>query len=297
MASRWSSHLPRPVAFVLSGGASLGALQVGMLRAIAEIGLAPDLIVGTSAGALNGAFLGQGFNLERVAQLEEIWAGLRTSDVFTGAGLQNLFRVFTGSRTLATSSGLRSLLRKYVPARHDELAVPTAVVAADLLRGEAVTLAAGNLHENVLASAAIPWVFPPVRAGARLLVDGGVVANVPILEAKNLGARSFVVLDAAYPCSLPDPPRNAIGGLLHVTLLMLRQQSIGIARAIAANHVVLYVPGPCPVAVAAHDFSHGVELIQAGYAAAQAFLADPPPEGPGLWGRPHAHEMDVDGQP
>ena len=195
---RWDA-LPRPIAFVLSGGSSLGALHVGMLQALEEAGLKPDLLVGTSVGALNAAFVGAGFTRARLAELAAAWRAITTREVFAGLGLWSAARALLGVGTLASPAGLRSILERHLPAACASLEIPTAVVATDLATGRAVVLRDGDLRRNVLASAAIPGVFPPVTRGEQTLVDGGVVAQVPLLQARDLGARTLVVLDAGFP--------------------------------------------------------------------------------------------------
>jgi NTE family protein len=193
------SDLPRPLGFVLSGGSSLGALHVGMLRAVCEAGLAPDLLVGTSAGALSAAFIGGGFTSSRVSELAGIWRSIRTADVFAGLGVRSAVRALLGRGALASPARLRAIAGRYLPASHSDLVIPTTVVAADHATGAAVLLNEGDLLRNVMASAAIPGVFPPVTIGERTLLDGGVVAHVPILPAKALGCRSMLVFDAGFP--------------------------------------------------------------------------------------------------
>jgi NTE family protein len=191
--------LPRPIAFVLSGGSSLGGLQVGMLAALEEAGLVPDLLVGTSVGALNAAYAASGLGAGRLERLAEIWRALTTGDVFQGLGLWSAAKALVGAGTLASPAGLEALVEAHLPATHEALAIPCAVVATDLAGGGAVVLGEGDLRSNVLASAAIPGIFPPVVRGAQVLADGGVVAHVPILPARDLGARTLVVLDAGFP--------------------------------------------------------------------------------------------------
>jgi NTE family protein len=191
--------LPRPLGFVLSGGSSLGALHVGMLRAVHEAGIAPDLLVGTSAGALNAAFLGSGFTAPRIAQLAEIWRSIQTADVFAGLGLWSGLRTLLGRGTLASPARLRSIVDRHLPATHADLAIPTTVVAADHATGGAVLLSSGDLRSNVMASAAIPGVFPPVTIGDQTLLDGGIVAHVPVLPARERGCRTMIVFDAGFP--------------------------------------------------------------------------------------------------
>jgi len=188
---------PGPVAFVFSGGSSLGALQVGMLRAVLEAGLEPDFLVGTSAGALNAAFLGKG--LGGVRELAGIWSELRTNDVFPGLGWLSSLRALAGSGVLASPSGLERIIERHLPATHAELKIPTAVIASELATGSAIAFREGDLRRHVLASAAIPGVFPPVTVDGRTFIDGGVSSHVPLLPARDLGAQTMVVLDTGFP--------------------------------------------------------------------------------------------------
>ncbi len=184
---------------MFSGGSSLGALHVGMLRAAQEAGLVPDLLVGTSAGAINAAFMGGGFTSQRIAELADIWRSIRTADVFAGLGWWSAARALLGWGTLASPARLRSIADRYLPASHRDLLIPAAVVAADHATGKTVLLRDGDLRQNVMASAALPGVFPPVKNGEQTLVDGGVVAHVPILPARELGCRTMLVFDAGFP--------------------------------------------------------------------------------------------------
>jgi NTE family protein len=152
------------VAFVLSGGASLGAIQVGMLRALYEHGVAPDLIVGTSAGALNAAFIASRPQAPATAEaLAAIWRDLRRGEVFPLNPLTGLLG-FLGARDhLVPESGLRKLIARHVEGeRLEEMPIPLHVVAVDVLSGEELRLSRGPLADAVLASAAIPAVLEPV---------------------------------------------------------------------------------------------------------------------------------------
>ncbi len=170
------------VAFVLSGGASLGAIQVGILRALYERGIAPDLIVGTSAGALNGAYIASRPQTIATADaLGNIWRGLRRGDAFPLNPLVGLLG-FLGTRDhLVPESGLRRLIARHVEQdRLEELPIPLHIVAVDMINGEELRLSSGPLTEAVLASAALPAIVAPVRWGDRSLVDGGGEDRPPI---------------------------------------------------------------------------------------------------------------------
>jgi NTE family protein len=282
--------LPRPLAFVLSGGAGLGALQVGQLRALAELGIVPDIVVGTSVGAINGFFVAKGFSVARVAELETIWLGLRTRDVFANAGLMGLLRLARGGGALASSAGVSALIARHLPARYADLVHSAHAVATDNLTGQDVLLSEGDLRRNVLASTAIPGIFPPVEVAGRQLVDGAISANVPIGQAARLGARAMIVLDAGFPCALAAAPRGGIRGMVHTIALALRNQTTGALSALSVGHTIVYLPVPCPLNSAPYDFSNAAVLIPPSYSVARDFLQQLAFDGPGVYGRPHLHE-------
>jgi NTE family protein len=261
-------------AFVLSGGASLGAIQVGMLEALYEREISPDLIVGTSAGALNGAFIAsRPPTVETARQLGSIWQGLSRSQVFPVNPLTG-FLGFVGTRThLVPQRGLRRLIQRHISVqRLEQTSVPLHVVATDLLLGEDVRLSRGPLLEAVLASAAIPGVLPPVEWEGRLLIDGGVANNTPISHALDLGATRVFVLPTGSPCELEEAPRGALAMMLYASgLLVGRRLALDIA-AIPEGVEVLVLPTPCPIPVQPIDFGHADLLIEQGYEAGLRFL-------------------------
>ena len=176
-------HPPR-TAFVLSGGGNQGVAQVGMLRAVLEHGITPDVVVGTSAGALNGAAIAYSPNLTGVAQLEAVWTSLTAAEVFPGSRLSRAWNVLRRETHLFDATGMDALVDRATPARSfADLAVPLRVIATDLDTGEEVVFARGPLKPALLASAALPGVFPIVEHDGRRLVDGGVVNSVPLWHA------------------------------------------------------------------------------------------------------------------
>jgi len=275
--------LPRPVAFVFSGGTSLGALQAGMLRAMVEHDLTPDLLVGTSVGAFNAVFMGGGYRRKRVSELTRIWRELETSDIFGHVSFMRLVNLFLAGETLAGQEALRELIRANAPESHEDLAIPVHVVATDLLTGEPVVLSRGPLVEHLLASSAIPFVFPPVTVDGRALVDGSVSAHVPLLLAEKLGARTLVVFDTGYPCKLEKLPATPFESTLHLMSIILHRQPSGILSLLEEQTSVVYPPTPCPVTVPSYDFSQGLRLIHDGYEAAKEFLDRLVLRGPGVY--------------
>jgi NTE family protein len=178
------SDQPVRVAFVLSGGGNHGSAQVGMLRALIERGVFPDVIIGTSAGALNGSGLAANPTLSGVDHLASIWSALRTEHIFPGGRLGRAWSLLSGGDHLYSNQGLAGLIDRMSPAsRFDELVVPLRVITTDLATGEEVVIASGPLKPALLASSALPGSFPPVVHDHRTLVDGGVVDNVPLSHA------------------------------------------------------------------------------------------------------------------
>ena len=143
----------------------------------------PDLVVGSSVGAINGAYLAAGATQERIAQLEAIWRKLRRRDVFPFS-LRSLVALFGRRNFMVDPGGMRGLLEENLPYRSfAQAAVPLHVVATDLLHGSAVRISEGSVVDAVLASSAIPGAFPPVRLGEHFLMDGAVASNTPIRTA------------------------------------------------------------------------------------------------------------------
>jgi NTE family protein len=285
-----SNILSRPVAFVFSGGTSLGSVQVGMLRAVFEAGIKPDLLVGTSAGAVNAASIGQEFTASRLEHLADIWSGLRTSDIFGRFGIRSVLGLLNNRGALSSADRFLALLRSHLSHSHSALAIKTSVVATDFFTGSPVIFSEGDLALNVLASSAIPLIFPAVTVGSRQLVDGGVVAHVPLAQAEMLGARTMVVFDAGYPCKLSRSPKGLLERAIHFITLMLHRQSFGLLSMLDRSLTVIYLPAPCPLDVPAYDFSQGSRLIRAGFESAHSFLSKLSVQGPGIYGDPHVHD-------
>jgi NTE family protein len=200
-----------PVAFVLGGGGHQGAYEVGMLKALLEHGITPDLVVGTSVGALNGAAIAADPSLATVARLRDIWLGLDDVSIFGGsffAGAANLMR----SRThLHSNKPLREMIEKLLPAKtFEELHVPFQCVAASIEKAAEHWFAEGQLVEAILASAAVPGVLPPVEIGGEHFLDGGIVNSIPISRAVELGAKEIYVLHVGRIERPLAPPKTPI---------------------------------------------------------------------------------------
>ncbi len=290
---------PSPRAFVLSGGASLGAIQVGMLRALYERGITPDLIVATSAGAINGAFIAsRQQTVETADELAGLWRRVRRGTVFPLNPVSGLLG-FLGSRAyLVPRSGLRRLVAEHVERELlEELPLPLHVVAVDVVTGEELLLSRGPLVEAVLASAAIPAVFPPIEWGDRELMDGGVANNTPISHAIALGAREVYVLPAGHACALERSPSSALGMALHALTLLTHSRLIADIELHVAQAKLVVLPPPCPLAIAPVDFSHSGELIDRAAEGAAAFLDGGGAERPPIRMAMHRHQPARPGSP
>lgn len=171
-------------AFVLSGGGNQSVAQVGMLRALIERDILPDVIVGCSAGAFNGATIAASPSMTGIERLVATWESLRGEEVFPGGRLSRAWNLLTRDDHLFSNQGLRAIFsRGDTPDTFEELLLPLRVIAADLETGEEVVFAHGPLEPALLASSALPGLFPPVRYDGRILVDGAVVDTVPLWHA------------------------------------------------------------------------------------------------------------------
>jgi NTE family protein len=255
-------------AFVLQGGAALAAGQVGMLRALVEAGIRPDLVVGTSAGALNAVAFAQDPTLRGIAHLESIWTRVRRRDVFPVHPRTLLAGVTGRGDGLVSSAGLRRWLETGLSVRDlGDTAVAAAVVATDTATGEEVALTAGPVVEALLASAAVPGVFPGVAWQGRTLVDGGLVADLPVRAARRLGADTVYVL----PRAVSEPGRGPMTAALRALDHLLAATS----RDALGGPGVVVLPAPRTDARSPFDFRHAAATIAEGYRGARSLLATP----------------------
>jgi NTE family protein len=260
------------VAFVLSGGASLGAVQVGMLRALYERGIRPDMLIGTSVGAVNSAWIAGRPDPEGVDRLCEIWMSLRRQDVFPFDPLMSAAGLLGRTNHFISNIALRNVLEKHLPfERLEEASVPIHVMTTDLKSGRATVMTSGPVVPALLASCAIPGVFPPVTIGRREYIDGGVASQTPMSVALELGATDVYVLPVGYPW-LNREPTNALGMALHALARIIEQKldaEVERNRDLADIHVL---PTMDIADVSPADFSHTKELIDWGYRSTRRYL-------------------------
>jgi NTE family protein len=200
----------RVVGFVLGGGGNLGDCEVGMLQALLERGIVPELVVGTSVGAINGAAIAADPTPEAVERLTNVWLTLGEERVFAGAfgGAGNLIRKGTH---LHSNDALRRMVERLLPVRtFRELAVPFQCVAASIERAAEQWFSDGPLVEAILASAAVPGLLPPVEVGGEHYVDGGIVNSIPVERAVELGATELFIMQVGRIERPLQPPRNLL---------------------------------------------------------------------------------------
>ena len=273
-------------AFVFAGGSSLGAMQAGMLQALYERGIVPDLLVGTSAGALNAAFVATRPQTQATArQLADVWRRLHREDVFPISPRAVIGGLTNRGDHLVPDTGLRALAERHLQIdRLEDAAIPLHMISFDLLTGKEIRLSAGSASDAVLAATAIPGVLPAVRHRGRMLVDGGVVNNTPISHAIELGAERIYALKSYDPRdrALPEAPRGALDAAVHAVTLLIASHEHTHPRDYDSSAELIVLPAANPEHTQPTDFDHAEQLIHHGLLSARRVLADSPPSDPGL---------------
>lgn len=261
-------------AFVLPAGGSTGAVQVGILRALAERGILPDVVVGCSVGALNATFFALDPGVARACELADVWTALGRRDVFGTGRARTLARIIRRRDHIYDPGPLRSLISSLCPlADLADAPIPVHVVTTDLDLGLARWWTKGPAHEVLYASACLPGLFPPVVIDGRRHVDGGVLEPVPVQRAVDTDARVVYLLGQNFGPGEEDPSPMAA---LHVLL-----RSFGISRyarqpdpasLARMGQRVVVVPGAPTAGIDITDFSHTRPLISDSVGWAHRFL-------------------------
>lgn len=303
-------------AFVLWGGGSLGAVQVGMLQALARRGVRADLLVGASVGALNAAYFAARPDSSGADDLARLWLQVGRHDVYPlsadeavrtllanlpfhplrgvlGAmgALNYTFPVgplamaegLIGRRNYLFDNGrLERFLRHILPIQTlEETRIPLVVQVTDVCSGRAVPLSRGPAVPALLASTAIPGVYPNVTVDGRTFMDGGVAHHTTLDYAINAGADEVYILTPGFSCDLPAPPSTVAAMALH-TYNLLEEQRMHASIIRAQQHARLHrVPPLCPVEVLPIDFGQTADLIRNAEVATSHWLDTGRPK-PGL---------------
>jgi NTE family protein len=261
----------RKVAFVFQGGGSVAATQVGMLRALLDAGITADLAVGSSSGALNAVAFAEMPTYEGVDRLEQLWLSMRRKSIAPITFPSIISALIGRSPALLPNTAMRRFLESAAISRNlEDTELPVHVVATDIADGLTVLLSSGDLVTALLASAAFPGLYPPVLIGSRHLIDGGVAADIPVLQAEALGATRTYVL----PAALSDQPDTLPRGPVPLAFRAVGQVLDAVSRrdiAMAKGDVHML---PAPLSRAAHplDFHETARLIEDGYRLAAEWL-------------------------
>lgn len=261
--------------FVLSGGANLGSIQAGMIEALIDSGIVPDVLVGTSIGAANAAFLAADPSVERARALSDLWRRVRARDIFPLNPL-GLARAFFREAALFPVRPWRRLLEREIPFEMiEDAAVPLRIIATCFEDGATVVLDSGNVVDAVLASTALPGVFPPHCIGDVHYLDGGISDLVPLTPAIEAGADTIYILSVGFPCPLPARHRSARAVLMHSIGLLLSQRVRLDALDLPTHHPsvkLIQIPPVC-TQIGLRDFSRSAALIERARDQTARFLA------------------------
>jgi NTE family protein len=265
-----------PVAFVLGGGGMFGSAEVGMLLALLERGVVPDLVVGSSVGAINGALLAADPSPQGVAKLADAWLGISGRGIFNSSLWDQVGNVIRYGTHLHSNDELQALLQRALGAiEFRDLALRFECVAACIERAEAHWFSSGPVVPAVLASCAVPGLLPAVELGGEHFFDGGLVRSVPVGRAAQLGAKRIFVLHVGrLERSLRPPTRPWEVAL--VSFEIARRHQFAEEVALLPPGVDLHVlpaGSKAPAVSLRHRYSSGTsERIDAARAAVDDYL-------------------------
>jgi NTE family protein len=282
---------PRKTAFVFAGGGSFGAIQVGMMQALAAHGVTADMVVGSSVGALNGAYYAGAPTLDGVKRLADIWRGLRREDVFP-VSAKTLLTFLWRRDFLISHDGVRRLIDDHLPYRNlEDAKLPVHIVTTNIVTGGSVVLSEGSAAEAIVASTAIPGAFAPVRHNNLYLADGAISSNTPIRVAIEKGAQRLIILPTGFACAGEAPPKGAVANVLHAVTLLISRQMTDDLEHIDPSIDYHVVPPLCPLVGSPYDFSRTAEHIARAIDNTWTWIADGGLEKGGIPGemRPHEH--------
>ncbi|MCX6056079.1 MAG: patatin-like phospholipase family protein [Chloroflexi bacterium] len=199
-----------PLGLALSGGATHGAAHIGILQILEREGIRPQMVAGTSAGALIGAAYCAGIPLNEL------------SDLFLSMSWPTLLRIsIKNPLSLFDTQPMEEFIKKKIgDCNFEDLQIPFAAIACDIVTGERIVLDHGPLAPAIRASAAIPGLFSPVEINGRLLVDGGIVDNLPVKQVRTMGAKFIIASDVSERGKLSKRPENPFEIVLSMICIM-----------------------------------------------------------------------------
>jgi NTE family protein len=268
---RRNGHREGPT-LVLSGGGSMGALQAGILRVLIRAGFRPARIVGTSVGALNGAFLAFYPDETGAERLAQIWRGLEHERYIHFNPVRVAYRLAARRLCLFNNDFLQRLVAEHAAA--DDFAatrVPLHVTATNLNTGAKHVFSSGRVSDAVLASTAIPGVFCPVQVNGNAFIDGGVVANLDLTTAVDLGAREILAVDLSHCFELPEPS-NIFGVITRTVDIVMRERVAHDLAHLSRRARITLVQPDIQEGPAVGDLSHVTRLLEHGEAFAERIV-------------------------
>ena len=270
-----------PIAFVLGGGGVLGAVEVGMVRALLEAEIRPEIIVGTSIGAMNGALVAADPTSSVIGRLVELWASKQARDVFGDSAPRQLARLARGGTHLHSTAPLRAMLDRELRGidHFEDLPVRFECCAASIERAAEHWFKSGRLVDAVLASAAVPGLLPPIAIDGQHYIDGGVVNSIPVGRAVELGAGTIYVLQVGRIDRPLIAPRNVVE-VARVAFEISRRHRFAREMAAVPPNVTVHVLPPgagskrddSPLAY--RDMRAAQRRIDRAYEASTAFLKE-----------------------
>jgi NTE family protein len=266
-------------AFVLGGGGVLGAAEVGMLQALFEIGAKPDLVLGTSVGALNGAMVARDPTPTVIERLTELWQDASTARTIADRPFRTVRRaVATGTHLYSAAYLQTRLVEEFGGTRFEDLPVRFQVCAASIERAAEHWFVSGPLVDAIMASAAVPGLLPPAKVGGEHFLDGGIVNSIPLGRAIGLGADRVFVLQVGRIDRPLKPPQRP-WEVARVSFEIARRHRFARELAEVPDHVEVHVlpargTSTRDDSLLAHrDFSRVRARIEASYEASRDYLA------------------------
>ena len=254
-------------AFVLAGGGSRGAVQVGMLEELTERGIRPDRVFGASVGAINGAAYAGNPTKEGIERMARIWRDVKGTDVFPKSALDGPWAFFQKRASVHSNSGLRAIIEAGIDfERLEDTTIPFEVVTTSLTDGRERWLGHGNAVEAILASSAIPSILPPVVIDGDVLIDGGVVNNVPISRAMLAGCTRIYVLLCGPLHYRPPTPRRPVEAALTAFFVAMQARFVRELASLPPGIEVVVFSGGGEPSAQYRDFSATAGLFEEGRA-------------------------------
>jgi NTE family protein len=258
---------PQRTAFVLAGGGSRGAVQVGMLEELVRRGIRADRVFGASVGAINGASYAGDPTPEGAERMTDIWRRVRGTDIFPRGTFDGPWAFFQKRAALHANSGLRAIIESGLQFENlEDAEIPIEVVTTSLTDGRERWITHGPAVDAILASSAIPSIFPPVTIDGDVLVDGGVVNNVPISRALAAGCDRIYVLLCGPLHYHPPPPRRPAEAALTAFFVAVHARFVRELATLPPGVEVIVFSGGGEPAGQYRDFSATAALIEFGRA-------------------------------